>query len=258
MEKSQLTRPIHLLCVDDEQEFLLLLEKYLDEKHEDLHIKTENVPTNVLGRLQEERIDVIVSDYQMVEMSGLDLFRVVRAHDPHIPFIMLTGKSREELAIEALNMGVDYFMQKSTNFRTMGVELKSLVVQAMAKAHYRQECDRNILMFNKFLELAPFPVAIVGANGNPTYLNDTFTLILGYTLEDLPDQQSWLEKAYPDKTYQEKVVQDWDLDRADLSQWSSKPRMFHVKCKNDKVAKFTFYQIKTAEDFFFIILIPDK
>ena len=48
---------------------------------------------------------MIVSDYQMPTRSGLDLLKELRNRGNDIPFILFTGKGREEVAIEALNLG---------------------------------------------------------------------------------------------------------------------------------------------------------
>ncbi len=57
-------------------------------------------------------VSVIVSDYAMPEMNGLDFFR--RLMNPHLGKVLLTGRADEAVAVEALNQGViDWFIRKS-------------------------------------------------------------------------------------------------------------------------------------------------
>ena len=55
---------------------------------------------------------MIVSDYQMLEMNGLDL-KELRAGENDAPFILFTGECREEIAMEALNFGADRYFNKN-------------------------------------------------------------------------------------------------------------------------------------------------
>ena len=56
--------------------------------------------------------EVIVSDYQMPGMNGIEFLKRLRSQLGHIPFILFTGRGREEVAIEALNCGADFYLQK--------------------------------------------------------------------------------------------------------------------------------------------------
>jgi len=51
--------------------------------------------------------DAIVSDFQMPEMNGITLLREIRSTSD-IPFILFTGKGREEVVIDAINNGADF------------------------------------------------------------------------------------------------------------------------------------------------------
>ena len=66
-----------------------------------------------LQKIDQYPYDVIVSDYQMPEKDGIELLKQVRATRPSLPFILFTGRSREEIAIQALNEGADFYIQKA-------------------------------------------------------------------------------------------------------------------------------------------------
>jgi DNA-binding response OmpR family regulator len=60
-----------------------------------------------IGKMKEESYDAVVSDYQMPGKDGLSFLGELREKGNEIPFIVFTGKGREEIAIKALNLGAD-------------------------------------------------------------------------------------------------------------------------------------------------------
>ena len=76
-----------------------------------------------------EGISVIVTDYAMPGMDGLELLRVVREEAPHAPVIMMTGQGSEDVAVAALQTGAFHYLTKPV----VPEELVSLVRQACEK-----------------------------------------------------------------------------------------------------------------------------
>lgn len=62
--------------------------------------------------LEENSYDAIIADYQMPKMNGIDLLKIVREKYGDIPFILFTGRGREDVARDAVNIGADYYIQK--------------------------------------------------------------------------------------------------------------------------------------------------
>jgi two-component system chemotaxis response regulator CheY len=58
------------------------------------------------------KVDLIISDWNMPKMSGLELLKSVRAFHPDMPFIMLTGKASPEFVLEAKDNGVNGYVVK--------------------------------------------------------------------------------------------------------------------------------------------------
>ncbi|MFX0095723.1 MAG: response regulator, partial [Candidatus Hodarchaeota archaeon] len=77
-----------------------------------LVVDSLNDPRIVLDQLKEKSYDVIVCDYQMPDLDGLQLLELLRGQSLDTPFIMLTGKGREEVAINALNLGANHYIRK--------------------------------------------------------------------------------------------------------------------------------------------------
>jgi two-component system chemotaxis response regulator CheY len=81
-----------------------------------------------LGELKKEKIGLIVSDWNMPNMSGLDLLKAVRgdAALKTIPFIMVTAEGQKENVIEAVKAGVSNYIVKPFTPETFGEKLQKV------------------------------------------------------------------------------------------------------------------------------------
>ncbi len=104
---------IRVLHVDDDDDFLKISKRFL-ERQGSFQIETASSVTEALQKIKQKKYDVIIFDYQMPEMNGLDL-KKLRAGENDVPFILFTGEGREEIAIEALNFGADRYFNKNGN-----------------------------------------------------------------------------------------------------------------------------------------------
>jgi len=119
-----------VLYVDDEP-MLLELAKLFLEKNGDFRIDTVTSAPAALDILTSTSYDCIISDYQMPEMDGIGFLKTVRSRGNTIPFIIFTGKGREEVVIEALNSGADFYLQKGGDPKAQFVELAHKIRQAI-------------------------------------------------------------------------------------------------------------------------------
>ena len=135
---------ITVLCVDDEPIFLELMKAYLT-RDERLTVECEPSPEVGLEKLKTHKYDAVVSDFDMPVMNGIELLKSIRAMGLDIPFILFTGKGRESIAVDALNNGADFYIQKSTDAKSQFEELDhlihNLVESRRAKAAGRQHLE---------------------------------------------------------------------------------------------------------------------
>lgn len=131
--------PYLVLCVDDEELLLDLCRLFL-ERSGVLKVDTATSAVTALEILKEKEYDAIISDYEMPGMNGVEFLKKIRALDGLIPFIMFTGRGREEVVIDALNNGADFYLQKGGEPKSQFAELKSKVEYAI-----RQKQAENLL-----------------------------------------------------------------------------------------------------------------
>jgi DNA-binding response OmpR family regulator len=102
---------INVLYVDDEPVLLEAGRVFL-ERSGTFSVDTTLTAARALEMIHAKAYDVIIADYQMADINGLDLLKSIRREFADQPFIIFTGKGREEVAIEAFEHGVDFYVQK--------------------------------------------------------------------------------------------------------------------------------------------------
>ncbi|MEI7648591.1 MAG: response regulator, partial [Methanomicrobiales archaeon] len=91
---------IRILYVDDEPDLLDISKLFLEESG-DFNVTTALSAQEGIRLLEQKKFDAIVSDYQMPDMDGIQFLVEVRSRFGPIPFILFTGRGREEVVIQA-------------------------------------------------------------------------------------------------------------------------------------------------------------
>ena len=125
---------ISALYIDDEPA-LLDLGKIFLERAGDIQIDTALSAPEALVKIRSTQYDVIISDYQMPVMDGIALLKIIRSEYPDLPFIIFTGKGREDVVIEALNSGADHYIQKGGAPKAQFAELNHTIRRAVERKH---------------------------------------------------------------------------------------------------------------------------
>lgn len=151
---------LSLLYVDDEPGLLEIGKLFL-ETSGDFTVTTALSGSEGLAGLATHTFDAIISDYQMPEMNGIEFLKTVRMSYGTIPFILFTGRGREEVVIEAINNGADFYLQKGGDPKAQFAELAHKIRQAVSKrqAEYAlQDSERRLSDLINFLPDATFAI----------------------------------------------------------------------------------------------------
>ncbi|MBS3815690.1 MAG: PAS domain S-box protein [Hadesarchaea archaeon] len=189
MMKEKSKEEIKVLFVDDESEVLEQAEIFLKKEKPNLNIETISSAELGLKKLEEDGFDAVVSDYKMPEMSGLEFLQKLRKNGNDIPFIILTGKGREEVAMDALNIGADRYLQKGKDPKSQYVVLADAIVQEVKHQRSKERLKESEKRFQSFFEElgdAVFVTAVNGKNdGEILEVNSTTIEQTGYSRNEL-------------------------------------------------------------------------
>lgn len=190
---------IRVLLVDDEKELLKATKLYLENTKKNLQIIISNSASDALKLSKNEPFDVIISDFQMPNMDGLEFLKKIREMDKDIAFIIFTGKGREEVVIKALNLGADYYLQKGGDIQSQFSELINLINKSLEKKKADIALRKSEEKFSKAFKYSLNAMAINRFKGSAFLdINENFTKLLHYTIDDVieknPDDLSlWVK-----------------------------------------------------------------
>lgn len=123
-----------ILLVEDNEELLQLMVKLLKR---DYNVFTAENGKEAIVVLENEDIDLIVSDVMMPEMDGIEFCKYVKGklEISHIPVILLTAKNKEEDRAEAYEVGADAFISKPFNLTVLHARIRNLLKYKERMAH---------------------------------------------------------------------------------------------------------------------------
>jgi len=193
-EKSK----IRVLLVDDELGLLKVAKQCL-ELQGPFHVDTANSVEEALNKLKEKEYDAVISDYQMPGKDGLEFLEMLRKNGNTIPFIMFTGKGREEVAVKAWSLGADHYVNKTGNPETVYCELAHCLRSTVEKHFAEAQMKETVQKLQTIYQNAVEGITYVDPEENIVYANKAFADIIGYEQEQLAgmnlrrfvDEESW-------------------------------------------------------------------
>ncbi|MHB8162924.1 MAG: PAS domain S-box protein [Methanoregula sp.] len=174
-----------VLYVDDEQDLLDLAKIFL-EKSPEFCVNTRTSAQAALDSPLIASCDVIVSDYQMPGMDGIAFLKAVREQFNTLPFILFTGRGREDVVIEAINHGVDFYLQKGGDPKSQFAELAHKIHMAVERKRAMDARQESEARFVTFFNASPVNQLIFDySTGKIIDVNDRLLKEIGLPREDV-------------------------------------------------------------------------
>ena len=122
-----LDKNMKILVVDDFSTMRRIVKNILRQLDFNNILEADDGST-ALDVLQKEKIDMVVSDWNMPKMTGLELLKAVRSDDAlkDIPFLMVTAEAQQENIIEAVKSGVSNYIVKPFTAETLGQKINQI------------------------------------------------------------------------------------------------------------------------------------
>ncbi len=125
---------MHILIVEDELGIVQFLKQGLQE--EGYQVTTANDGSKGFELIQSQKFDLILLDWMIPKINGLDLCKAIRVKDQSTPIIFLTAKDTVQETIEGLKAGANDYIKKPFSFEELVERIK---------VHFRNKIQTEIL-----------------------------------------------------------------------------------------------------------------
>ncbi len=176
---------MYILHVDDDESEREQTKLFLENNTDHIEVDGAYSVEDALAKLEKNEYDAIVSDYKMSPKNGLDLLTEVRESGIDIPFIIFTGKGKEEVAMKALNLGADRYFKKEGGLE----ENYKLLTRAIKKEieNYENKRERRIqeTYFRDLFENSPVAIVLLDNEDKVLRTNDAFEELFQYGRDEI-------------------------------------------------------------------------
>lgn len=130
-----------ILVVDDEIYFLNSIKRTL--KKEKFEVLCAASAKDAFEVLKNEKIELVISDYRMAEMNGIEFLKEVFKQYPDTIRFMLTGETNMEIAMQAINEGaISRFFTKPCNIFELAITIDEVLKQKELMEHTKRLLDK--------------------------------------------------------------------------------------------------------------------
>lgn len=186
---------IKVLYVDDEEDLLTIGRIFL-QKYGEFIVDTASSAQKALQNPGIRTYDAIISDYQMPGMDGILFLKEVRRKIGTIPFILFTGKGREEIVIEALNNGADFYLQKGGEPKAQFTELAHKIHQAVDRRRIESSLVESEKRLSEIINFLPDATFAIDRSGTVIAWNRAIEEMTGWLSADMVGKADY-EYAIP-------------------------------------------------------------
>jgi CheY-like chemotaxis protein len=173
---------LSVLIVDDEKDLLDLVRHFL-ERYGDMKVDTTTSSKEALTKIQKEEYDALVVDYYMPEITGIELLKIIRAKGDSTPVIIFTGVGRELAAIDALNNGADFFLQKGDDPKTQFRELVHMIRRAKERRSVGRSLGTSQRIISDVMGFSQEPMMAIDREGTVIAWNPAMEELSGVVAE---------------------------------------------------------------------------
>ena len=115
-----------ILLVEDNVELLMLMQTLLSSRY---HVTTAHNGKEALGLVEQQELDLIISDVMMPEMDGNELTRCIKENPntSHLPVILLTAKTQESDREKSMRIGADDYVTKPFRMGDLELRIRNII-----------------------------------------------------------------------------------------------------------------------------------
>jgi PAS domain S-box-containing protein len=141
--------PLKVVIIDDNADDRSLVVRELRREFRELQITEISDQDGFDAALERPANDLVVTDYDLRWTDGLTLARALKERWPDCPIIMFTGSGSEEIAVQAMKLGLqDYLLKAPGQFGRLGAAARAVLRQSAHRRELREAESRYSNLFN--------------------------------------------------------------------------------------------------------------
>jgi PAS domain S-box-containing protein len=192
---------LRILLIDDNPADRALAIRALEKEFSELEIIQVGRASEFERAIAEGNFDVTITDYQLRWSKGTTVLRLLKNQYPDRPVIMFTNSGSQEIAVEAMKLGLDDYVIKSAAHY---VRLPTAICLALERAEAKQKAAGLEVRLQSLLDRLEIGVYRLSSDGILLEANRAFFRLLG--LESLGNvSPSKLERYFPPDVYTELI-----------------------------------------------------
>ena len=153
---------LKLVIIEDEDAHFQLMKRAIIKAYPDASIHYFQEAAGCLERLDEINPDVVISDYILPGMNGIEFLKSLNREKRDIPVIMITGQGDENLAIQAMKLGAWDYLVKSGDFFTL---IPSVIGKVVREWKLKESLQGSQRRFREIFSQSPIGIAVYDQNG---------------------------------------------------------------------------------------------
>lgn len=172
---GELALPIKALMVEDSEDDCLLVLRALQKADLEVDYLRVDSAVELQQALTQREWDIVVSDHNMPNFSGLEALDIVTSHNQSLPFIFVSGTLGEEAAINAMHAGAkDYIMKDNLS------RLPAAVSRELQESAERKRNELNEIYYRDVLDTASDAIVSFDEKGQILFFNRGAENVFGY------------------------------------------------------------------------------
>jgi PAS domain S-box-containing protein len=176
---------IRVLHVDDDVGFLEVSKLILATEN-NFEVDYATSVDEALRKIETHPYDAVVCDFEMPLKNGLDFLKELREKNNQIPFILFLGRGREDIAVAALNLGADSYLNKTGSPEAVFCELAHAINNTVEQKRSAQLLVASESKYRMLVEKSLQGIMIVqDAPLRVIFVNESMGKMMGYSCEEL-------------------------------------------------------------------------
>ncbi|PWB50692.1 MAG: hypothetical protein C3F06_11525 [Candidatus Methanoperedenaceae archaeon] len=182
-----MSKQLHVLLVEDSEDDALLLLRELKRGGYQVEYERVDTPDAMIAALDSRKWDIIIADYIMPQFSGVSALKILKQKEIDLPFILVSGKIEDEVAVDAMKAGAQDFIKKDNFARLVpAIERELAEADGRLKRKVAEEALRKSEeKYRSMVETANEGIFVIDQERRFTFVNQHTMDMLGYAADEI-------------------------------------------------------------------------